>query len=118
MSTRDADREDPLSFYAEVPTELGKNLCACLNCKLVKTTRQFQESGCENCVFFNMEGDADRVAECTTVNFAGLMMQLDPKGSWCSRWQRTDKYVPGVYALKVHGVLSDELRELINNRRR
>ena len=32
---------------------------------------QFKENGCENCMFFNMDKDHDRVLECTTPNFAG-----------------------------------------------
>lgn len=34
---------------------------------------QFRESGCENCQFFKMEEDHERVVECTTPNFNGLV---------------------------------------------
>lgn len=33
--------------------------------------RQFKDNGCENCMFFHMDKDHDRVVECTTPNFAG-----------------------------------------------
>lgn len=32
---------------------------------------QFRESGCENCPFFKMEEDHERVVDCTTPNFNG-----------------------------------------------
>ena len=33
---------------------------------------QFVESGCDNCAFFNMADDRDRVAECTTTAYSGI----------------------------------------------
>eukprot|EP00891_Asterochloris_glomerata_P007753 jgi/Astpho2/7753/gw1.00116.38.1_t len=65
---------------------LGKGLCACFGCKLVKTQQQFLDNGCENCPYLNMEGDHDRVHDATSVNFKGMMMQLDPPGSWVAKW--------------------------------
>ena len=32
---------------------------------------QFRESGCENCPFFKMDEDHERVVDCTTPNFNG-----------------------------------------------
>jgi hypothetical protein len=32
---------------------------------------QFRESGCENCSFFKMDEDHERVVDCTTPNFTG-----------------------------------------------
>lgn len=31
----------------------------------------------------------------------------DMKSSWVARWQRLDGYIPGVYAVKVVGTVSD-----------
>lgn len=31
---------------------------------------------------------------------------LDPAKSWVAKWQRLDGYVPGVYAVKVVGLVS------------
>lgn len=35
------------------------------------TCIQFRESGCENCPFFKMDEDPERVVDCTTPNFNG-----------------------------------------------
>ncbi|KAA3488489.1 transcription elongation factor SPT4-like protein 1-like [Gossypium australe] len=57
---------------AQIPTSFGHELRACLRCRLVKTYDQFRESGCENCPFSKMDGDNERVVDCTTPNFNGL----------------------------------------------
>eukprot|EP00959_Pyramimonas_sp_CCMP1952_P278835 5830171-Pyramimonas_sp.AAC.1 len=36
---------------AEPPLDLGRNLRACLRCRLLKSFSQFYENGCENCPF-------------------------------------------------------------------
>ena len=54
---------------APAPTEWGKNLRCCIPCRLVKTLDQFYEQGCENCPYLGMEGDRERVYECTTTEF-------------------------------------------------
>ncbi|XP_051116959.1 transcription elongation factor SPT4 homolog 1-like isoform X3 [Andrographis paniculata] len=56
---------------AEIPNSFGRELRACLRCRLVKTLDQFRISGCENCSVLNMKDDDERVAEATTINFAG-----------------------------------------------
>jgi transcription elongation factor SPT4 len=38
-----------------------------------------------------------------------LVAISDPSTSWIARYQRLDKYVPGTYAVKVSGVLPDEI---------
>jgi len=47
---------------------------------------QFYESGCENCPFFGMEGERDRVADCTTPNFQSLITVMEPSSSWAAKW--------------------------------
>ncbi|RWR93375.1 transcription elongation factor SPT4 2 [Cinnamomum micranthum f. kanehirae] len=59
------------SAAAQIPTSFGHELRACRRCRLVKTYDQFRESGCENCPFFNMDADHERVVDCTTPNFTG-----------------------------------------------
>lgn len=89
------------SVPAQIPTSFGHELRACLRCRLVKTYDQvsfsllfsrsfgcpceclrsisnwsciqFRESGCENCPFFKMDEDHERVVECTTPNFNGFV---------------------------------------------
>lgn len=38
---------------------------------LLTIITQFRESGCENCPFFKMDEDHERVVDCTTPNFTG-----------------------------------------------
>ena len=47
---------------------------------------QFLDSGCENCINQSMMGDGDRVLECTTSDFQGLITVLNPGSSWTARW--------------------------------
>lgn len=61
-------REDE-TRAAPVPEALNRNLRCCIPCRLVKTLEQFYEQGCENCTFLDMEGDRERIEDCTTTEF-------------------------------------------------
>jgi len=38
-----------------------------------------------------MRGQPERVAECTSINFDGMIAMMDPDGSWVAKWQRISK---------------------------
>jgi len=96
------------------PMGKAKGLRACLLCSLVQTAADFRKSGCPNCEdILQLRGSTDRVASCTTTAFDGLISMIDPEKSWVARWQRTDKFVKGIYAIRVTGsVPADVLEEL------
>jgi len=35
-----------------------------------------------------MKGSADRVAECTSLMWDGMIAMMNPEESWVARWQR------------------------------
>lgn len=96
-----------------IPKDL-KNLRACLLCSSIKTFDQFLTSGCENCAdYLQMKGHQEAVFDYTSANFDGMIAMMSPPQSWVAKWQRIDKFVPGVYAVSVSGALPlDVVREL------
>jgi transcription elongation factor SPT4 len=110
----DEEFDDPVwSRYAKGPESLNL-LRACIPCLLVKTFAQFREEGCENCEkAFDMKDDDNKIADCTTSSFEGMLALTDPSKSWVARWQFLNvkggiQSVPGVYAIKVKGEVSDK----------
>eukprot|EP00887_Chlorella_sp_A99_P005939 scaffold29.g5939.t1 len=98
---------------AQPPTELGKNLRCCHGCRLVKAFAQFYEQGCENCPFLDMEGDKERVYDSTTTEYSGIISVMDPAGSWGAKWLHLRSFVPGCYALSVHGGAPAHIEDLL-----
>ena len=89
-----------------------KKLRACLLCSLIKTQRQFLREGCDNCdEILRLKGSADRVAVCTSAGFDGMIALTNPPSSWVSKWQRINKFQPGLYAIAVAGQLPDDIIE-------
>ena len=95
-----------------VPADM-KNLRACLFCSLVKTFQQFEMFGCENCTFLEMEEDKDKVNECTSVSFEGMIALMKPEESWVAKWQRLRSsgrpFHRGVYAISINGRLPSRI---------
>ncbi len=80
--------------------------------------QRFIKEGCPNCDdFLNLAGNREMITECTSQVFEGLITLAQPQKSWVAKWQRLDKYVPGVYATKVSGVLSDEVVDQMDEHR-
>ncbi|RVW51265.1 Transcription elongation factor SPT4-like 2 [Vitis vinifera] len=96
-----------MSNAAQIPTSFGHELRACLRCRLVKTYDQFRESGCENCPFFKMDEDHERVVDCTTPNFNGIISMMDPTRSWAAP-VASNRYVELVYLFTVFIVRNHE----------
>jgi len=100
-----------------------EKLRACLRCQFVQSPRDFHLKGCPNCepvlevsaamlvapcgpgvhsttfLLFTlcrqqMQGSQDRVAECTTSNFDGMISMLRPDESWVAKWQRIGEFLP------------------------
>ncbi|KAL8772619.1 MAG: hypothetical protein Q9213_005054 [Squamulea squamosa] len=92
-----------------VPGNQQRYLRACMVCSIVQVQQRFIREGCPNCeTFLGLQNHPDTVQECTSQVFEGLITLADPGSSWVARWQRLDGYVPGVYAVKVVGQLSEE----------
>ncbi|XP_042978006.1 transcription elongation factor SPT4 homolog 1 isoform X1 [Carya illinoinensis] len=113
------------SAAAQIPTSFGHELRACLRCRLVKTYDQFRESGCENCPFFKMDEDHERIVDITTPNFIGYASFFNfyhnstvgdlnvtfPQKLFAGR------FVPGCYTLAVSEALPEDLQNLCEDER-
>lgn len=99
-----------------LPAEL-RRLRACLLCSLVKTQTQFRRDGCDNCEeVLQLRASTERIQDCTSPAFDGLIALVDPEASWVGRWQRCDRFVPGMYAIKVSGRLPMDIEEELEDK--
>ncbi|TDL29028.1 transcription elongation factor SPT4 [Rickenella mellea] len=95
----------------------GKILRACLLCSIIQNPNDFKRNGCPNCEeIMQMKGAQDRVTACTTTHFDGVIAVIGPENSWVARWQRTSKYVRGMYAVRVKGRVPDDVEQELNER--
>ncbi|WOO82014.1 Transcription elongation factor SPT4 [Vanrija pseudolonga] len=79
-------------------------LRACLVCSVLQPLKDFIDSGCPNCEnIVQMQGSHERVSECTSTIYDGMIAMLEPEESWVARWQRIDKKKRGLYAVRVTG---------------
>ncbi|CCD66087.1 Transcription elongation factor SPT4 [Caenorhabditis elegans] len=94
---------------ASVPADL-RNLRACLLCSLVKSVESFQKEGCENCEdVLHLKGDEEKVYDCTSANYDGMIAAMSNNESWVCKWQKMQRKVKGMYAISVSGVLPNNI---------
>lgn len=64
-------------------------------------------SGCPNCEdFLELRNNPDGVLDCTSEVFEGIMfVSSNAQDSWVCKWQRLQGYKPGLYAVKVNGIV-------------
>lgn len=83
-----------------------------------------------------MRGQHERVAECTSINFDGMIAMMNPDESWVAKWQRisqsrssaavrtyssvltpgSDRKQPGLYAARVTGRPPPDVIEAIESK--
>jgi transcription elongation factor SPT4 len=56
------------------------------------------------------------VTSCTTTSFEGIIAVVDPEKSWVAKWQRTSKYVRGMYATRVIGRVPEDVEAELESR--
>lgn len=117
-----------------IPSET-RRLRACLLCNLIKVRTlcrrnavsnaflpqslgQFKNQGCDNCdAYLRMKGSVDRVYECTTTAFSGMVGSIRPQdASWACKWLRIDQLTQGVYAVSVQGRLPEEIQAMLEQK--
>jgi len=102
---------------AAIPQARSKQLRACLLCSIIQTSQDFKKSGCPNCEeLMQIKGSTDRLGVCTTPYFDGIIAVIGPEKSWVARWQRTSKYVRGMYAVRVKGRIPEDVEAELESR--
>ena len=107
--------EDQDLKFMVVPSDL-KKLRACLRCYLVKTESQFLGDGCENCAFLRLDEDREKVYQCTTSSFQGVVSMITSQDSWVARWLKQGSLYPGCYALQTQGTLPPHIQRSLQER--
>ncbi|KAK8200783.1 transcription elongation factor spt4 [Zalaria obscura] len=99
---------------AYVPPSQHRSLRACMVCSIVQPASKFRSMGCPNCEeFLELAGHDESIQDCTSQVFEGLVTLSDPSASWVAKWQRLDGYQPGVYAVKVVGLLPPDVVDTV-----
>ena len=78
---------------------------------MIKTEEQWMKEGCDNCESLDIKNDVDRMINCTSARFEGMISLIYPSQSWVAKWNRIEHKVPGCYAFDVQGVLPEDIPE-------
>ncbi|VDM39867.1 unnamed protein product [Toxocara canis] len=109
FNTKERDHFRRKMSVDSIPRDL-RNLRACLLCSMIKTLEQFEQDGCDNCErFLGMKGDEEKVGECTSSNFDGMIAVISPEDSWVCKWQKISRKAKGMYAISVSGTLPSHI---------
>ncbi|KEI40700.1 uncharacterized protein L969DRAFT_85917 [Mixia osmundae IAM 14324] len=60
-----------------------------------------------------MKSDGERVLQCTTGTFEGVVASVKPQESWVAKFSRIENFIPGAYALRMTGQLDQETQEAL-----
>ncbi|KAI9633987.1 transcription initiation protein spt4 [Dioszegia hungarica] len=91
------------------------DLRACLICSILQDISEFNDDGCPNCEdVVEMKGSLERVIECTSVMWDGMICVIEPQESWVARWQRIGSR--GLYAVRVTGVPPQDVIDAISSK--
>ncbi|KAJ3716489.1 transcription initiation protein spt4 [Lentinula raphanica] len=101
---------------AIIPPTKSRHLRACLLCSIIQTSSDFRNIGCPNCEEILQANNPDRILACTTSYYDGVIALIDPEASWVARWQRTAKYVRGMYAARVKGRVPEDVEAELDSR--
>ncbi|RHZ75604.1 hypothetical protein Glove_212g48 [Diversispora epigaea] len=105
-----------MTSIASVP-QTARQLRACLVCSLVKHSDQFRREGCDNCEsFLQLKFHPERLSECTTTSFDGLIANINPERSWTAKFKKIDQFVAGVYAVGVMGSIPEWVEDEMSRR--
>jgi len=110
------EQSNELLMASLVPSRKEK-LRACLLCGLIKSALLFKRDGCQNCDdILQMQNSMRKVGECTSSNFDGVVAMMNPDKSWVARWQRCNNFSRGLYAIRVSGMLPDDIVDGMSDR--
>lgn len=105
----DSDTQTPCSCYICL-------WCVLVYCLALDVLRaQFLASGCKNCPFLDMANDSERVKDCTTPYFQGLISLIDPAGSWAGKWLRLTRRAAGCYAVRLVAELPEHIEDILRD---
>jgi len=63
-----------------------------------------------------MQGSSERILECTSAQFDGVIAMTQPSESWVARWQRVDRFAKGLYAARVTGKIPLDVQDELVSR--